>query len=253
MRPTVVAQVTRVGQPQLVYRFLPPIGTSWQPDRVARRPAAIVETLRPIVLPIVSDNPPVVIPVQALRIVTSHPQPQALRAATGHPVDAIVINIHNIHWAGGELSDVELLAIASLHWAAVHGAPAPELRLVRAELRLVRVAVLSASEEQDPIAEVMVVERCFSMEADGCLESSFEEYEMNTCCICYSENNTWDLWKQCGHMFCSQCSTEVMQRRQRCPLCRVHSTLVVRASAQIGKPKRNASKSVWPGRWKCVC
>jgi len=65
-------------------------------------------------------------------------------------------------------------------------------------------------------------------EADNCIPSSFEDYLQNQCWICAQPHEEWDLWVSCHHMFCSECSTQMLLRRMPCPLCRVASSVVKR-------------------------
>lgn len=73
------------------------------------------------------------------------------------------------------------------------------------------------------------IDRPFDVDLDGIVESCFEDYTSNECWICsgcnvgnphLSPNKQWHLWMACGHMFCAQCSTEMIRRRMPCPLCR---------------------------------
>lgn len=84
-------------------------------------------------------------------------------------------------------------------------------------------------------ARVVHVDRSFTAE-DNCVESSFEDYGKNECWICTSDNTEWDVWLSCRHMFCKDCSSEMLRRRMPCPLCRVGSTTVLR-----GKKSSTAS------------
>jgi len=68
----------------------------------------------------------------------------------------------------------------------------------------------------------------FEQRADNLVPSSFEDYQNNHCWICQDGHEEWDLWIQCGHLFCSKCSTEMLKRRMPCPLCRTYSTTVMR-------------------------
>ncbi|CAE7232594.1 hypothetical protein AK812_SmicGene20025 [Symbiodinium microadriaticum] len=68
----------------------------------------------------------------------------------------------------------------------------------------------------------------FHPERDGCVPSSWEDYEKNVCWICQDGNAEWDLWLSCGHMFCKRCSETMLRRRMPCPLCRRASTVVQR-------------------------
>jgi len=78
------------------------------------------------------------------------------------------------------------------------------------------------------LARALIVERSFDLEEDRCVPSSFEDYSNNICWICQSGNDEWDLWMSCRHVFCRDCSTQMLHRRMPCPLCRVASTTVLR-------------------------
>jgi len=68
----------------------------------------------------------------------------------------------------------------------------------------------------------------FTVAEDGCQVSSFEDYKSGKCWLCCEQKHaTWHKWNQCGHMFCSDCSSAMIQRRMPCPLCRQISTVVV--------------------------
>jgi hypothetical protein len=73
-------------------------------------------------------------------------------------------------------------------------------------------------------------EEPFEKQADNCVESSFEDYAKDECWVCCDKgrSGTWDLWVQCGHLFCTDCSDAMMKRRMPCPLCRQVSTVVRR-------------------------
>lgn len=73
------------------------------------------------------------------------------------------------------------------------------------------------------------IDRPFDVGPDRIVESCFEDYKSNECWICcgcnvgrpdLSPSKQWHLWMTCGHMFCAQCSTEMIRRRMPCPLCR---------------------------------
>jgi len=106
------------------------------------------------------------------------------------------------------------------------------------------VARLLRSEESVPLntagqrvlrvhsAQAVILDRPFNKDEDRCVDSSFADYESNTCWICMQAPETpekgWDLWVSCRHLFCEKCSTEMLRRRMPCPLCRVASTHVLR-------------------------
>eukprot|EP00927_Polykrikos_kofoidii_P058361 TRINITY_DN5283_c1_g1_i2.p1 TRINITY_DN5283_c1_g1~~TRINITY_DN5283_c1_g1_i2.p1 ORF type:complete len:596 (+),score=46.27 TRINITY_DN5283_c1_g1_i2:160-1788(+) len=79
-------------------------------------------------------------------------------------------------------------------------------------------------------ALVRRMRRPFHQETDRCVESSFSDYIDNKCWICMDSRGEWDLWLSCKHMFCRVCSTEMLQRRMPCPLCRVGSSTVLRGT-----------------------
>lgn len=60
------------------------------------------------------------------------------------------------------------------------------------------------------------------------------DYIENSCWICCEPRDKFDLWLTCRHIFCSQCSTEMLRRRMPCPLCRVHTTKVLRRASPDG-------------------
>lgn len=76
------------------------------------------------------------------------------------------------------------------------------------------------------------IDREFKKDLDNCQASTFEDYKKpphGECWVCYSqEPQDWDMWVQCGHMFCKKCSEQMLQRRMPCPLCRVVSFSVKR-------------------------
>mmetsp|Transcript_67496 Transcript_67496/g.197434 ORF Transcript_67496/g.197434 Transcript_67496/m.197434 type:complete len:547 (-) Transcript_67496:170-1810(-) len=86
---------------------------------------------------------------------------------------------------------------------------------------------------------VGVVDEVFDRERDNCRSSSFEDYEKGECWICCDskEQETWDLWLQCGHLFCTRCSQEMLQRKLPCPLCRQVSFNVKRGPAKYQGPQ----------------
>ncbi|CAK0874145.1 unnamed protein product [Prorocentrum cordatum] len=83
-----------------------------------------------------------------------------------------------------------------------------------------RIGMTNVERRQDP----------FDQRRDRCPESSFRSYLDGECWICTAagEASQWDMWVSCRHMFCSGCSSEMMQRRMPCPLCRQWSSTVVR-------------------------
>jgi len=85
-------------------------------------------------------------------------------------------------------------------------------------------------------SRVQCIDRPFEKERDGCFESSFEDYQSRKCWICQDSNDQWDLWVSCRHLFCSRCSTQMLQRRMPCPLCRTASSTVLRGVACHSDP-----------------
>lgn len=75
------------------------------------------------------------------------------------------------------------------------------------------------------------VDRPFSIEKDRCVPSSFEDYKTGTCWICQGTNDEWDLWMSCRHIFCAECSSQMLLRVMPCPLCRIASTSVLRGES----------------------
>jgi len=77
------------------------------------------------------------------------------------------------------------------------------------------------------------VEKAFSQTKDNCRDSSYEDYQKGDCWICCDskEERQWDLWLQCGHLFCSRCSTQMLQKAMPCPLCRQVSWNIKRGPA----------------------
>jgi len=73
----------------------------------------------------------------------------------------------------------------------------------------------------------------FFDESDRCQQSTFKDYERGTCWLCLNDDaEKWDMWVQCGHLFCQNCSEEMLKRRMPCPLCRKRSFRVVRRRAK---------------------
>jgi len=80
--------------------------------------------------------------------------------------------------------------------------------------------------------------------SDNCVEQSLSDYENRFCWICMSAGcESWDLWLLCGHLFCSQCSEEMIVRKMPCPLCRKVSPTVKRAPVKYQKPSSSHSPS----------
>lgn len=83
---------------------------------------------------------------------------------------------------------------------------------------------------------VTYINRPFTIEEDSCVQSSFDDYENDACWICQTptrglqgqQGDEWDMWLSCHHLFCKNCSTQMLNRRMPCPLCRVASTTVLR-------------------------
>lgn len=83
-------------------------------------------------------------------------------------------------------------------------------------------------------AQASVISRPFDEEDDRCFPSSFEDYAQNKCWICQEPRSQWDLWLSCRHLFCRDCSTQMLRRGMPCPLCRVVSSSVLRGTAYPG-------------------
>ena len=80
-------------------------------------------------------------------------------------------------------------------------------------------------------AVAFAIGRSFAEEKDRCFPSSFEDYKKNICWICARGNPEWDLWVSCRHLFCKDCSREMLERNMPCPLCRIASSVVQRGLA----------------------
>eukprot|EP00929_Paragymnodinium_shiwhaense_P105433 TRINITY_DN70452_c0_g1_i1.p1 TRINITY_DN70452_c0_g1~~TRINITY_DN70452_c0_g1_i1.p1 ORF type:complete len:1359 (+),score=246.84 TRINITY_DN70452_c0_g1_i1:139-4215(+) len=89
-------------------------------------------------------------------------------------------------------------------------------------------------------AKALPVDRPFDITSDQCVSSSFDDYKANQCWICRESNPSWDLWLSCRHLFCSDCSTQMLRRRMPCPLCRVSSSVVIRGRAMDGESSQEA-------------
>merc|ERR1712187_743164 len=63
---------------------------------------------------------------------------------------------------------------------------------------------------------------------DNLISSSIEDYQNNVCAICQHDNEKWDLWQSCHHLFCQDCSSEMLSRGMNCPLCRRSSATLLR-------------------------
>lgn len=117
----------------------------------------------------------------------------------------------------------------------VHNFLAGGDRQVQPELRRTFTQNQRNEEHQNVVfigrARAVKVHRVFSRTADDCVTSSYDDYQGNTCWICQQSNPDWDLWLSCRHLFCKECSTQMLQRRMPCPLCRVASSTVLRGYA----------------------
>jgi len=91
-------------------------------------------------------------------------------------------------------------------------------------------------------AHAVICRRPFNLQEDRCVESSFHDYEANRCWICQEDPScdNWDLWLSCRHLYCSNCSTRMLQRRMPCPLCRVASSVVLRGDKFEGQSETAA-------------
>merc|ERR1712187_598125 len=65
---------------------------------------------------------------------------------------------------------------------------------------------------------------------DNLISSSIEDYQNNVCAICHHDNEKWDLWSSCHHLFCQDCSSEMLSRGMPCPLCRASSATILRGN-----------------------
>mmetsp|Transcript_3444 Transcript_3444/g.8077 ORF Transcript_3444/g.8077 Transcript_3444/m.8077 type:complete len:545 (+) Transcript_3444:51-1685(+) len=92
-----------------------------------------------------------------------------------------------------------------------------------------------------------LIYRPFDQVSDRCFPSSFEDYMNDKCWICQDARNQWDLWLSCRHLFCMKCSTEMLQRRMPCPLCRVASAVVLRGERYREANPRRGSREVSMG------
>jgi hypothetical protein len=79
-------------------------------------------------------------------------------------------------------------------------------------------------------ARAIYIARQFDIVTDSCVASSFDDYKRGECWICRDNNEEWDLWVSCHHLFCRDCSTEMLHRKMPCPLCRVASSTVLRGN-----------------------
>jgi len=80
-----------------------------------------------------------------------------------------------------------------------------------------------------PGVHIIDIEKPFSKEDKRIVASSFEDYVRNECWICQRASVArWDLWLQCGHMFCESCSSEMLRRDMPCALCRTVSSVIAR-------------------------
>ncbi|CAE8684701.1 unnamed protein product, partial [Polarella glacialis] len=82
-------------------------------------------------------------------------------------------------------------------------------------------------------AHAILTNRPFNA-GDKCVQSSFDDYLKNECWICTGGHEEWDMWLSCRHMFCKDCSTNMLSRRMPCPLCRVSSSVVKRGTCARG-------------------
>ena len=47
-----------------------------------------------------------------------------------------------------------------------------------------------------------------------------EHIDENECWICNDTPTKWHVWKPCNHVFCGNCSEQMLERHMTCPLCR---------------------------------
>lgn len=108
-----------------------------------------------------------------------------------------------------------------------------------------------------PGTRFIQTDKPFDKELDRIVSSSFDDYQKNQCWICCgggddtvapdSENNQWHLWMQCGHMFCTRCSDEMLRRQMPCPLCRRTSSSIKQGPKSLPKlmsPRRGPQNKV---------
>jgi hypothetical protein len=75
---------------------------------------------------------------------------------------------------------------------------------------------------------IMRKEDGFDKTKDSCVENTFNDYEARTCWICCRDNiQSYDKYA-CGHIFCSDCSDQMLMRGMPCPLCRRYTPTVMR-------------------------
>lgn len=91
---------------------------------------------------------------------------------------------------------------------------------------------------------VVEVNEPFDMTRHFIVQSSFDDYSKNTCWICDPAvpDGQWDLWIQCGHMFCAGCSSEMLKRKMPCPLCRSQTISIKRGPRAYEPPVNQASR-----------
>merc|ERR1712224_238401 len=71
-------------------------------------------------------------------------------------------------------------------------------------------------------------ENAFDLVKDSCVENTFNDYLQRTCWICCREDvQSYDKYV-CGHIFCSDCSDQMLSRSMPCPLCRRYTSTVIR-------------------------
>ena len=79
--------------------------------------------------------------------------------------------------------------------------------------------------------------------------SVWEQYVARTCWICMDDqmrNSAWDLWVQCGHIYCQRCSEQLICRQMACPLCRTKCNSVLRSPATGNTLMRQLSRPLLP-------
>jgi hypothetical protein len=85
----------------------------------------------------------------------------------------------------------------------------------------------------------------FNKAAHRLRDSVWKDYQERSCFICMvDDREEWDLWVQCGHIYCKTCSEQLIRRRMKCPLCRTVCNSVLRAHP--GPPPPLAAPEVSP-------
>ena len=84
------------------------------------------------------------------------------------------------------------------------------------------------AEQRVSTVTILRKEDAFDLAEDSCVENTFNDYLQRTCWICWRENvQSYDKYA-CGHIFCSDCSDQMLMRSMPCPLCRRYTPTVMR-------------------------